>query len=439
MPLTQSAYPATSSDSGSATFTLPASQLPIGSSSITATYPGDINYSASTSPAVAITVTGATQSGTLTTLTESATRVISGAPFTFTATVASLIPPGTPTPTGAVIFYVDGRSGATAPVLSGVASVTNGQLSIAPGQHFITAVYSGDTLYQSSSSQQAFTVVSATTSSTTTITLTPLTAVQGTAVTVAATISPSIPPPTGTVQLLLDGNLFGARLTVTGATTSLPLSTTTLQSGTHVLQVSYSGDSSHQASTSASAALTVLNTVGSFILTPSKSSTTAIEGRASNPVTLTINPTGGFHSLITFSCSGGVPSGAKCLFTPSRFTPTGPDTLTTTLTISPASSLLSAVRESGGPSSAKRLLPLCTSSGIALACLFLFPRRRPLAKLLTLLLVLTTLGVLSGCGSGAFDPNNANPGTLSAGSYAVVVTASGGSTIQTAIVNLTIH
>ena len=442
-PLTQNAYPATSSDSGSVTFILPASQLPIGDSSITATYPGDTNYNASTSPAVAITVTGATQSATLTTLTESAAQVTSGAPYTFTATVASLIPPGTPTPTGAVTFYVDGRPGATAPVLSGVASVTNNQISIAPGPHFINAVYSGDALYQSSSSQQAFTVTSATTSSTTTITLTPSTVVQGTAVTVAASITPYSPAPTGTVQLLLDGNLFGARLAVTGTTTSLPLSTTTLQAGTHVLQVSYSGDSSHQAGTSTSAALTILNTVGTFTLTPSKSSTTAIEGRASDPVTLTINPTGGFHSIITFSCSGGLPSGAKCLFAPSSFTPIGSDTLTTTLTISPASSLLSAVRESGGPSSARRLLPLCASSGIALAGLLFFvpfaPRRRPLAKLLTLLLTLTTLGVLSGCGSGAFDPNNPNPGTLSAGSYAVTVTATGAATIQTATVNLTIH
>jgi Pro-kumamolisin, activation domain/Bacterial Ig-like domain (group 3) len=442
-PLTQNAYPATSSDSGSVTFTLPASQLPIGDSSITATYPGDINYNASTSPAVAITVTGATQSATLTTLTESATQVTSGAPYTFTATVASLIPPGTPTPTGAVTFYVDGRTGATAPVLSGVASVTNNQISIAPGPHFINAVYSGDALYQSSSSQQAFTVISATTSSTTTITLTPSTVVQGTAVSVAAFITPNSPAPTGTVQLLLDGNLFGARLAVTGTTTSLPLSTTTLQAGTHVLQVFYSGDSSHQANTSASAVLTILNSVGTFTLTPSKSSTTAIEGRASNPVTLSINPTGGFHSIITLSCSGGLPSGAKCLFAPSSFTPTGPDTLTTTLTISPASSLLSAVRESGGPSSATRLLPLCASSGIALGGFLFFvpfvPRRRPLAKLLTLLLTLTILGVLSGCGSGAFDPNNPNPGTLSAGSYAVTVTATGAATIQTATVNLTIH
>ena len=443
VPLTQGTYPATYTDLGSVIFTLPASQLPIGNSSITAAYSGDTNYSASASPAVAITVTRATQSATVTTLAESANQVNSGAPYTFTATVASIILPGTPTPTGTVTFYVDGRSGATASVLSGVASVTNSQLSIAAGGHLITAIYSGDTLYQSSSSQQAFTVTSATTSSATTITLTPSTVVQGTAVTVAASITPSTPAPTGTVQLLLDGNLFGARLAVTGTTTSLPLSTTTLQAGTHVLQVSYSGDSSHQAGTSASAALTILNTIGTFTLTPSKSSTTAIEGRASDPVTLTINPTGGFHSIITFSCGGGLPSGAKCLFAPSSFTPTGPDTLTTTLTISPASSLLSAVRESGGPSSSRRLLPLCASSGMALAgLLFLVPfapRRRPLAKLLTLLLTITTLGVLSGCGSGAFDPNNPNPGTLSAGSYAVTVTATGAATIQTATVNLTIH
>ncbi len=446
VPLTQNTYPATFSDSGSVTFTVPANQLPIGNSSVTASYSGDTNYSASVSPAVAIIVTGATESPTLTTLTESATQVASGAPYTFTAAVAPAIPPGTPTPTGSVAFYVDGYIGATVPVLSGIASATNSQLSIAAGTHLITAIYSGDTLYQSSvSNAQSFTAASANTSSTAAITLTSPTVVQGTAVTVAVTITPATPAPTGTAQLILDGNLFGNRVTVAGPTTSLPLSTTTLQEGTHVLQVFYSGDSSHQASTSASATLTVLNTMGTFTLTPSNSSTTAIEGRTSNPVTLTISPTGGFHSTIALACAGGLPSGATCVFTPSSFTPNGANALTTTLTISPASSLLSAVRESGHPSSTRRHFPLgntlSASSGIALAGLLFFfvPRRRPLAKLLTLLLALTTLGVLSGCGSGALDPNNPNPATLSAGSYAVTITATGASTIQTATVNLTIQ
>ena len=406
--------------------TIPASLLPIGNSAITANYPGDGNYAASTSPAVLVTVTGATQSATLTTLTESAAQVPSGAPYTFTVTVSSLIPSGTAGPTGTVTFYVDGRSGATVPVFSGVASVTNNQLSIAPGSHIITAVYSGDTLYQSSSDLQAFTISTLTTASTTTLTVTPSTVVQGTAVAVAASISPSTPSPTGTVQLILDGNLLGTHVSVAGAITSLPLSTSTLQEGTHIIQVFYSGDANHRASTSASATLTILNTIGTFTVTPSTSSITAVEGRASNPVALTINPTGGFHSTITFTCTGGLPSGATCLFTPSSLTPSGSDPLTSTLTISPASSILRASR---------------TGFGLTLAGLFflLRPRRRFLPHLLVAGFALATLGALSGCGSGGVDPNGPGPGTLSAGSYAVTITATGASTIQTATVNLTIH
>jgi hypothetical protein len=75
------------------------------------------------------------------------------------------------------------------------------------------------------------------------------------------------------------------------------------------------------------------------------------------------------------------------------------------------------------------------------AALFLFfvPRRTRRWNVLILFLALSTLGILNGCGSGGVDPIASNPGALSAGSYAVTVTATGGSAIQTAIVNLTIH
>ncbi len=427
VPLNQSTYPAAWSDSGFATLTIPASLLPYGSNTlVTANYSGDTNYSGSTSPAVSVTVTPATQSATMTTLSESASQVAPGAPYTFTATVTSLIPPGTPKPTGSVSFYIDGRSGATVPVISGIASVSNNQLSISSGSHVITAIYSGDTLYQSSSDLAAFTVGVTADATTTTIVVTPSTVVQGTAVTVAASVAPSTPTPGGTVQLVLDGNLFGAPVSVAGATTSLPLSTGTLQAGTHVLEVFYSGDSSHRASTSVSATLTVLDTVGTFSITPSTSSTTAIQGKASNPITLSINPTDGFHSTIKFACTGGLPSGATCTFSPSTLTPSGPNALATTLTISPANSIVRA----GG-----------TGLGMTLTGLFflLACRRRSLPRILTLLVALATLGVLNGCGSGGIDPNGPGPGTLSAGSYAVTITATGASTIQTATINLTIH
>jgi hypothetical protein len=443
VPLTQSAYPTASSDSGSVTLTLPASLLPIGSNSITANYLGDAYYSASTSPSVSVTVTGATQSATLTTLSESATQVAPGAPYTFTATVTPLIPPGTPKPTGTVTFYVDGHTGATATLSSGIASISNSTLSIAPGPHFINAVYSGDTIYQSSSDTGAFTISTVTTASTTTLTVTPSTVAQGTAVTVIAAMSPVTPTPTGTAQLMLDGNLYGAPVALTGTTTSLPLLTNTLQAGAHVLRVFYSGDSAHQANTSGPATFTILDAVGAFILSPSTASTSAVQGRASNPVTLTATPTGGFHSTITFACTGGLPSSAVCLFTPSSLTPGGAASVTTSLTISPSTI---GFQSSTAPiSQMPRVLSpdvgAVSGFGVTLSgMLFLFlPRRTRRWSAFTLLFALTTLGLLSGCGSGGVDPNGLNPNSLSTGSYAVNVTATGGSVIQTVTINLTIQ
>jgi hypothetical protein len=79
--------------------------------------------------------------------------------------------------------------------------------------------------------------------------------------------------------------------------------------------------------------------------------------------------------------------------------------------------------------------------GVTLAgLLFLFlPRRTRRWSVFTLLFTLTTLSLLSGCGSGGVDPNGLNPNSLSTGSYTVNVTATGGSTIQTATINLTIQ
>jgi hypothetical protein len=71
--------------------------------------------------------------------------------------------------------------------------------------------------------------------------------------------------------------------------------------------------------------------------------------------------------------------------------------------------------------------------------LVFLPRRTRRWTVFTLLFALSTLGVLSGCGSGGVDPNGLNPNSLSAGSYAVHVTATGGSVIQTATITLTIQ
>ena len=429
--LLQYAYPLSPTDSGTVTFNIPASLLPVGSNAITLNYAGDTNYAPSTSPAATVTVTGSTQGASTTALRLSASTVRVGQSYSFSATVGSTVLHGL-VPTGTVTFTSDGQPIGSGVLSSGVASVSSNSLLIATGTHTITALYSGDTNYQASVSAPAsFTIGAATVPSSITITFNSAKVVQGAAATIVVSVTPSTPVPTGTAQVVLDGSFYGPRISLTGATTNLPILTNTLQTGPHTVQVIYSGDSNYQSSTSSPATLSVLNTVGTFTLSPSAASTTAGQGRASNPITLTVNPIGGFHSAITFACTGGLPSGASCLFTPSTLTPSGPASETTVLTISPAAGALRAAASHD------------RSQGVGVAIagfLMMFVTRRTRRwSVFALLAALTTLGALSGCGSGGIDPNGSNPSTLSAGSYAVTVTAIGGSTIQGATVNLTIN
>ena len=288
--LGQNIYPVFSTDSGTVNITIPANLLPIGTSAITASYAGDTNYTASISPPTSVIVTGSTQVSSVTSLSLSSNAVPQGSAYSFTATVNPGNPQlGGPQPTGTVTFTSDGQPiGQAETLVSAIASIPSGSLTIAPGTHLIAAIYSGDAYYQSSISTPAsFTLGGGTPSGTTTIALASSTVVQGTAVTIAASITPTTPAPTGTLQLMLDGALYGSPLAVGGATTSLPLLTTTLQPGTHVLRVFYSGDSNHQAGTSAAVTLTILAPSGAFTLSPATTSTTATLGTISSPVTLT--------------------------------------------------------------------------------------------------------------------------------------------------------
>ena len=445
--LTQKTYPSSSTDSAAVTVALPASLLQIGTNAITVNYQGDANYSPSNSQAVTVVVTRSTQVGSTTALSLSPASVLQGDPYTFTAAVLpAASQQNGPRPTGSITFTSDGQpvSAQAALSSSGTATVSGNSLAIAPGIHTITALYSGDSNYQASVSPVAiFTINITTVRSTTAIVLTPASVAQGAAVAVATNITPATPVPTGTAQLMLDGNLYGPHVALTGGTTNLPLLTGTLQSGVHVVRALYSGDSTHQASISDPATLTILDPVGTFTLSPGAASTSASQGKASNPVTLTINPTGGFHSTVTFACTGGLPSGAACLFAPSSVSPSRATSVTTVITISPAAiahqAMAARSSQSSGISGAFN--SGSTGLGVTLASLLLFflPRRTRRWSVLTLLLALSTLGGLSGCGSGGVDPNGANPASLSAGSYAVTITATGGSTIQTSTINLTIQ
>jgi len=440
--LRQNTFPASPTDSATATIMIPANQLAIGSNAVIVNYLGDGNYNPSNSPPVAVTVTGSTQVASTTVLSSFTAVVSPGGPYSFTAAVLpALSQPGLPRPTGTVNFVIDGQSVGTAAIPSnGVVSISGNSIAIAPGSHLINAIYSGDTNYQSSISASApFSVLQAAIPSIITIAVTPSSVVQGAAVAVTASVSPASPVPSGTAQLILDGNLFGIPILITSASTSLPLLTSGLQPGEHTLQIFYSGDGNHQSSTSGNVTLTILSPAGTFTLSPASTSITAIRGRVSIPVTLTVSPLAGFRSTISFACTGGLPSGEVCLFTPSSIVSNGSNSETTSLTISPSGSLPQNVQTSAVTFSRK--LSEGIHVGLAVLVLFFIPRRKTRWTIFTLLLAFSAMSIvsLSGCGSGGVDPNGSSPGSLAAGAYSVTITATGGSTIQTAAVTLNLQ
>lgn len=120
--------------------------LAVGTHRFSLRYGGATQWAASTSSAAAVTVT---QAVTTTTVTTSAAAAAFGASVTFTAAVTSTVT--APTPTGTVQFY-DGLNalGSAVPVANGSATCTTSALTA--GTHSITAVYSGDTNFATSTS-----------------------------------------------------------------------------------------------------------------------------------------------------------------------------------------------------------------------------------------------------------------------------------------------
>ena len=188
---------------------LPAvTSLPVGDNSVTATYLGDSNYAGGTSPSTSVTVNMASATVSLSVFPVSP---ISNSSITFTADVAAASP-GAGAPSGDVTFYSDGTNTLGSGVLdNGVATLTTS--SITTGDYTITAVYDGDSNFQSgaTSPDVALNVASA---ATTTTTLTPSTTspVIGQMVNFTATVAPISPAtgtPTGTVQLLSGSDSSG--------------------------------------------------------------------------------------------------------------------------------------------------------------------------------------------------------------------------------------
>lgn len=128
--------------SGVATFTT--ALLGGGSHSIGASYGGDTSFATSTSATLAVTVTPA---GTSSTLTASANPIYSGEAVTFTAAVAS----SAGTPKGDVTF-MDGSATLASVSLDNTGHATHTTSALSAGSHLITAAYAGSADFATSTS-----------------------------------------------------------------------------------------------------------------------------------------------------------------------------------------------------------------------------------------------------------------------------------------------
>jgi uncharacterized repeat protein (TIGR01451 family) len=166
--------------------TLTTSSLPLGANAITATYSGNATFAGSTSSTLTETIAGSGLTATTTQITASPNPATAGQQVTFTATVS---PAPTGTPAGTVSFYNGATLLGTGMVNSaGVATFATSNL--AAGNATITAVYSGNAGFATSTSTPLNLTVASASVYTVTAPQTPFTVVSGESVDVNVMVQP---------------------------------------------------------------------------------------------------------------------------------------------------------------------------------------------------------------------------------------------------------
>jgi hypothetical protein len=254
------------------------STLPVGASSITAIYSGDANFVASSAAPLTQTVN---QGGTTTKVVSSLNPASTGVTVTFTATVTATAP-AVGTRTGTVAFDDGGVaiSGCAAQVLAAAGTATCATSALTAGTHTITAVYSGDSNFTTSTSASLTQTVLTTTTTSVTSSANP--SVFGQSVQYTATVAGG-PAVTGTITFKDGGsNIAGCvAVVVTAGSASCIVSPTV---ASHTITAAYSGDANNTASTSPALSQVV-----------SADPTTTV-------VTATVNPTV-FGQSVTFTAT----------------------------------------------------------------------------------------------------------------------------------------
>jgi hypothetical protein len=271
-----------------------------------------------------------------TTLTASPTTGPAGTSVLLTAKVTG----GTAAPTGTVTFLDGGTIIGTSSVgASGTATLSTSSLPV--GSDTITAVYSGNTTYATSTSNAVTVTITGTTqkSSTTTLVATPTSGGLGTSITLTATVTGTGGTPTGTVTFSNNGVTIGSAA-VNGSGRAV-LTLTTLPVGTNGLTATYLGSGAFTSSTSASTTVIITATgtdtsVTTLIASPTSAplgSSITLTATVASSVSGGVVPTG----TVTFNFGGSaigtgtLDSGGQATLTITTL-PQGSDTVTASYT-----------------------------------------------------------------------------------------------------------
>lgn len=181
-----------------------------------------------------------------TTLTASPNPSVFGQAVTLTATVSPQS--GTTTPTGSVVFNIDGIDQTPITLSNGQANFSTSSFST--GNHTIFATYSGNSDFLASTSAIfTQTVNQATTSTILSSSLNPSTLGQNVTFTATVTVAtPGAGTPSGLVNFFDGSTMIGSVTLNAGVAT---FETSTLSLGTHLITAQYLGDINFSGSTSA--------------------------------------------------------------------------------------------------------------------------------------------------------------------------------------------
>lgn len=266
--------------------------LPVGQDLIVATYSGNANYASSFSLTLAEQISKAS---TTTVVTSSNQSLFAGQAVTFTATVASIAG----IPTGTVSFF-DGSINCGQGLVSANGTATLTLSTLAVGSHVLTAVYSGDNNYLTSTSSLPVALLIQATPTAISLSSSANPQIVGQSVTLTATATSISSNLSGLITFSDEGKVLGSVAIDSHGGASF--TTASLALGSHNLTATYSGDLNHATSTSLTLIEQIVQSATAALTSspnPSTAGTTVVFSVALTGIGEVI-PTGS----VTFSDSG---------------------------------------------------------------------------------------------------------------------------------------